>query len=150
MISKEIPKSSEIYPFSVTSVKRIYGSWNNTLIEDVTCKNCNKIFKKYLKEIKRYSNNFCSKSCSAIYNNKHKTTGFRVSKLEIYLQENLKGYNFDFNNRSIYDGLKLDIYIDKLKLAFEINGIVHYKPIYGKEKFDKIVKKDILKKYTQK
>jgi hypothetical protein len=158
--SNKIPTSSETYPFSVTSVKRICGSWNNALIEaniplridkttvklvDVTCKNCNKTFKKYLKEIKRSLNNYCSSSCSAIYNNKHKTTGFRVSKLEIYLQENLKGYNFDFNNRIICYGLELDIYIDDLKLAFEINGIVHYKPIYGKEKFDKIVKKDILK-----
>ena len=32
-----------------------------------------------------------------------------------------------------------------MKLAFEINGITHYKPIYGEEKFQKIVKNDLQK-----
>jgi hypothetical protein len=30
----------------------------------------------------------------------------------------------------------LDIYIPSLKLAFELNGIFHYEPIYGKEKLE--------------
>lgn len=57
----------------------------------------------------------------------------------------LEGYSFEYNNRNICDGLELDIFIPELKLAFEINGIVHYKPIYGEEKFNKIKEKDILK-----
>lgn len=32
----------------------------------------------------------------------------------------------------------MDIYFPKLKLAIQINGIVHYKPIYGLEKFQRI------------
>ena len=112
---------------------------------EVNCKECNIKFKKSINQIIKYENNFCSRKCSSKYNNRNKKTGFRVFKLEVYLQKNLKGYKFDFNNRSICDGLELDIYIDKLKIAFEINGIVHYKLIYGKEKYENIVKKDILK-----
>ena len=37
---------------------------------------------------------------------------------------------------------ELDIYIPSLKLAFELNGIFHYEPIYGKEKFDKTISND--------
>lgn len=159
-INKIIPKHTEYknynFPFGTSSIKERFGTWNNALIEagiplnrqdpiKVNCLECNIEFKKRVGQINSTKNNFCSSSCSAIYNNKHKITGFRISKLEVYLQENLKGYNFDFNNRKICDGLELDIYIDELKLGIEINGIVHYKPIYGKEKLDKIIKKDILK-----
>lgn len=36
----------------------------------VDCKNCNCSFNKRLSQINRTNNNFCSKSCAAIYNNK--------------------------------------------------------------------------------
>jgi hypothetical protein len=91
------------------------------------------------------NNNFCSKSCAGTYNNTHRKTGNRISKLELFLQEHLSGYYFDYNNRKICEGLELDIYIPDLKLAFEISGIVHYKPIYGEEKFQNIIEKDKLK-----
>lgn len=109
---------------------------------EVKCEQCNILFKKHVKEIKKSNNNFCSRSCSGTYNNQHRTTGNRISKLEIFLQEHLTGYNFEYNNRNICDGLELDIFIPDLKLAFEISGIVHYKPIYGEEKFNKIIEKD--------
>ena len=32
---------------------------------------------------------------------------------------------------------ELDIYIPSLKLAFELNGIVHYEPIYGLDQLGK-------------
>jgi hypothetical protein len=37
---------------------------------------------------------------------------------------------------------ELDIYIPSLKLAFELNGIFHYEPIFGNEKLNKIQKND--------
>ena len=40
------------------------------------------------------------------------------------------------------DGLEVDIAIPSLKLAIEWNGIVHFKPIYGKRKLKKIQFKD--------
>lgn len=42
-----------------------------------------------------------------------------------------------FNSKKII-GSELDIYFPKLKLAFEINGVFHYQPIYGEDKFKRI------------
>lgn len=36
----------------------------------VNCKNCNEEFDKRLSEIKKTKNNFCTRNCAAIYNNK--------------------------------------------------------------------------------
>ena len=111
----------------------------------VFCKNCNSEFTKSLSNIKNTKNNFCSMSCSATYNNTHKTTGTRRSKLEVYLEKHIKeiyGEEFAlFNNKEII-GSELDIYIPSLKLAFELNGIFHYEPIYGKEKLKSIQNND--------
>lgn len=37
---------------------------------------------------------------------------------------------------------ELDIYIPSLKLAFELNGLFHYEPIFSKEKLDNIQNND--------
>ena len=102
----------------------------------VECKNCSKKFHKSLAEQKKTKNHFCSRSCAATYNNTHKKTGTRISKLEVFLQEQLsQEYNFDFHfNRKDAINSELDIYIPELNLAFELNGIFHYEPIYGDEK----------------
>jgi len=115
--------------------------------EKINCTNCNEIFYKKQSEIKKSKsgNHFCSKSCSTSYNNKHKTHGTRRSKLEIYLEEQLiKLYpkiNFHFNRKDAINS-ELDIYIPSLKLAFELNGIFHYEPIFGSEKLKKIQNND--------
>lgn len=84
-------------------------------------------------------NKFCNSSCAASYHNAHKTTGFRRSKLEIYLEKELPklfpNLLIIYNDRKEV-GYELDIYIPSLKLAFELNGIFHYEPIYGKEKLE--------------
>lgn len=38
---------------------------------------------------------------------------------------------FICNDRKLLKGLELDFYFPDLKLAFELNGITHYEPIYG-------------------
>ena len=80
---------------------------------------------------------FCSSSCSATYTNTHKTTGIRRSKLEIWLETQLsKLYptlEIHYCRKDAING-ELDIYIPSLKLAFELNGVFHYEPIYGTEK----------------
>ena len=76
---------------------------------------------------------FCSRSCAGSYNNTHKTKGYRRSKLEIWIEERLtKLYpklEIHFNKTNTINA-ELDIYIPSLKLAFELNGIFHYEPIY--------------------
>lgn len=105
--------------------------------EKVNCAHCQKELIKKTCEIKKTKNHFCSLSCSATYNNTHKTHGTRRSKLEIYLEEKLKflypEIHFDFNKKDAINS-ELDIYIPSFKLAFELNGIYHYEPIHGQEK----------------
>lgn len=108
------------------------------------CATCGKKFYKRPSDQKKTKNNFCSRSCAATYNNTHKLSGTRVSKLEVFLQEQLKkNYNFGFHfNRKDTINSELDIYIPELKLAFELNGIFHYEPIYGPEKLSQIQNND--------
>lgn len=111
----------------------------------VNCKNCNKKFYKIKAEIKRSPNHFCSQSCAAIYRNTHKTQGTKRSKLEVYLEDKLTSIypnlHIDYNKKDAINS-ELDIYIPSLKLAFELNGIFHYEPIYGTEKLNQIQNND--------
>ena len=88
---------------------------------------------------------FCSQSCAGTYNNAHKITGNRRSKLEYYLEKQLTKLYPNivilFNDKSTINS-ELDIYIPSLKLAFELNGIFHYEPIYGQDKLDQIQNND--------
>lgn len=111
----------------------------------IYCLNCNKKIKKRFNEFKKSNNHFCSNSCAAKYNNTHKTKGNRRSKLEQWLENELVKLYPDleifFNNKNIINS-ELDIYIPSLKLAFELNGIFHYEPIYGNEKLTQIKNND--------
>lgn len=111
----------------------------------VVCEHCSKSFKKKQAEINKTKHNFCCLSCAAKYNNAHKTKGTRISKLEKWLQIQLplKYPNLEFHfNKIDTINAELDIYIPSLSLAFELNGIFHYEPIYGQEKLDKTQNND--------
>lgn len=88
---------------------------------------------------------FCNQSCSASFNNKNKTYGTRRSKLEIYLEQKLTEFypnlKILYSNKTII-GSELDIYIPSLKLAFELNGIFHYEPIFGNKKLNQTQNND--------
>ena len=136
------------------AVKRYFGTWNKAMFsifgkvkhaspvpkQEVTCNNCSINFFKVSSQIK-HSNNFCSKSCAATFNNKNKKHGSRRSKLEVWLEQELvriyPNLVFQFNSKEAI-GSELDIYIPSLKLAFELNGIFHYEPIFGDKKLDQI------------
>ena len=115
--------------------------------EFVTCTECFTPFTKIKSQI-RSSNNFCNRSCANSYNNKNKTHGIRRSKYEVQLEKILKETYptllIKFSDKTII-GSELDVYIPSLKLAFEIQGIFHYEPIFGQEKLDQIQKNDLLK-----
>jgi hypothetical protein len=102
------------------------------------CKTCNKGVVK--SRDKRRKSLFCSRRCSAIWHNSHKTTGTKRSKLERWLEEKLPAaypdLKFIFNDTSAIQA-ELDIYVPELSLAFELNGIFHYEPIFGLEKLNK-------------
>lgn len=111
------------------------------------CAECGKIVKRNIKHLKKIKSNnfFCNSSCAASYNNKHKSFGIRVSKLEKFIQENLAK---DFPELEIIYNQKeaisseLDIFIPKFLTAIEISGIYHFEPIYGTKTLQKIQKND--------
>lgn len=118
-------------------------NWNPRIL--VQCKHCQKEVLKEGNQIKKSPNNFCSSSCAASFNNTHKSHGYRRSKLEKWLEEQLPTLfpNLDFHfNRKDAILSELDIYIPSLKLAFELNGIFHYEPIYGADKLCQIQNND--------
>jgi hypothetical protein len=113
-----------------------------------TCIQCGNQFKKQYHRVKTRPNHFCSHTCSATYNNQHKTHGIRRSKLEEYLETDLTKLYPDLDihfNRKDAIGSELDIYIPSLNIAFELNGIFHYEPIFGVDKLKKISKNDLNK-----
>jgi very-short-patch-repair endonuclease len=117
---------------------------------DLACVTCGKIFTRAPAQITGSGRNksdrsFCSRSCATTYNNTHKTTGTRRSKLESYLEERLRTEFHDLllicNGKDAI-GSELDFYFPQLRLAIELNGIFHYEPIYGTDKLEQIQAND--------
>lgn len=114
---------------------------HHTTAVNITCLWCNNSFTKILSQFKRTKNHFCSQSCAAKYSNRHKKHGTRRSKLEVFLESKIKSNYPDlevqYNSTNAIE-MELDIFIPKLILAIEINGIFHYQPIYGETKLQSI------------
>jgi len=140
----------ETYDFKRTNhnfcSKTCYGISQRKTIETI-CGNCEKIVetKPAILNNSKSGRVFCSQSCAASYNNTLKRKS-RRSKIEIALF-NLLIREFPQlqilpNDKTMLDGFEVDIAIPELKLGIEWNGIVHFKPIYGQTKLDKIKDKD--------
>lgn len=109
------------------------------------CNTCGITIYRRPGDIKKSKKIYCSSSCFAKYNNKNRSTGTKRSKLELFIESELsKMYPFLYikYNKTQTINAELDIYIPELSLAFELNGIVHYEPIYGPEKLSKIQNND--------
>lgn len=112
---------------------------------ELNCTNCNNPMIKRYSQHKRTSHHFCSLSCSAQWNNTHKKHGTRRSKLESWIETELTKLYPDLEvhfNRKDTINSELDIYFPSLSLAFELNGIFHYEPIFGKDKLNQIENND--------
>lgn len=109
------------------------------------CLQCNETVFKAPSVFKKVPNTFCSKSCAATYNNTHKTKGTRRSKLEVYLESQIRetypNINVLCNDKTVINS-ELDFYFPELQLAIELNGILHFEPIYGDSKLTQIQTND--------
>jgi hypothetical protein len=117
--------------------------------KEVECETCFIKFTKQLCQINATQHNFCSRKCSATYHNANKKSGTRRSKLEKFIEEKIK-INFP-NLECLYNdittiGSELDFYFPKSKLAIQINGLLHFKPIYGDKKYHRILELDSIKR----
>lgn len=117
------------------------SSQHRNIKKSVNCKWCLKQFQKINSQFSRTKNHFCSRNCAGSYNSTQRRRS-RRSKSEIMLfnliKEAFPTLNVIPNDKSMLNGLEVDIAIPELNLAIEWNGIVHFKPIYGEEKLNKI------------
>ena len=113
-----------------------------------TCKTCLSDILKSKSQLR--TNNFCSRSCAAKYNNLHKTKGTRRSKLEIFLEKQIRTMypqiKLICNDKTAINS-ELDFNFPDLHLAIELNGILHFEPIYGNNKLEQIQTNDSKKSF---
>lgn len=109
------------------------------------CEQCNIEFTKKPYEVRRTSHHYCSKPCFAYWHNAHKNKGTRRSKIEHFLEKRINDSYPKLallcNKRDVIAS-ELDLYFPDLSLAIELNGIVHYEPIYGLQTLSRIQRKD--------
>lgn len=128
------PKSSKIeYCSHQCSVGKTRKQKETKLVH-LICKQCKQSFTKLAYHHKQRQYKFCSRQCSS----KGKTiTQPRRSQHEKLLYELLvkrfSTLTILNNNRTIFNGLEIDIWIPELKLAIEWNGPFHYQPIFGEK-----------------
>lgn len=152
----KIPSKNEylkLGQFSEQAITSKFGFWNKALKtifgetnEDqhkaklLVCEWCQKNCFQKPCQIRQNKHHFCSLSCSSSFAQKNKKYGTNKSKMEKYLANKLQDQypNLDviYNSKKAI-GLELDIYIPVLAIAFEINGIFHYKSIFGQNKLQK-------------
>jgi hypothetical protein len=114
---------------------------------ELKCDQCHNQFQRnkalHLKVTKLGSKHcFCSQKCSRLYT---RHSFGRRSTLEEWIESKLKidfpNLAINYNDQTTIDG-ELDIFIPSMGLAFEINGLGHYRPIYGGRAYSKRIKKD--------
>lgn len=112
---------------------------------NLKCEQCGQDIVKNQYRHNKNKHYFCSQSCSTKYMHAHRKWGCRRSKLEKWIEEQLiklyPNLEIHFNRKDTINS-ELDIYIPSLKLAFELNGIFHYEPIYGESKLSQIQNND--------
>jgi len=127
--------------------QKINGNYDKIIVK---CNQCGKECEKLRYVYKRHKLAFCNKSCRGKYFVQFNGLGGDKrsqleEKIESYLKNDYPNLDIIFNDRNVCYSMELDIYIPSLKLAIEINGPVHFEPIYGQETLESIQKKDATK-----
>lgn len=115
---------------------------------EYACTYCDKKFLKY-KGTVHSEKVFCSHKCVGTYYSKFSKRKAR-SNLELFISKKLEE-NFPYlevihSDKNQCNGLELDFYFPAINLAIEINGPVHYLPIYGDKYLLSIQERDERKK----
>lgn len=110
---------------------RLRGKW-----AIFNCGFCNKEIERLKSRFKRVKHSFfCCLSCASKWAQANKCSGSNRSKMEQWIEENLTisfpELEIEYNNKNVCGTYELDVYIPSLKLAFELNGILHYEDIFG-------------------
>ncbi len=94
------------------------------------CEKCKKTVIVSPSHYNRARHHFCSRECRSKFT-------FKESFVEVQFEELVKKLDIKYerNNRSVLGRLELDFYFPNINFAVEINGIIHYKPIYGEDHF---------------
>jgi endogenous inhibitor of DNA gyrase (YacG/DUF329 family) len=113
----------------------------------VTCMHCGDEFTRKRSSIGKTKSGkfFCSSSCSAKHSNALRQWS-RRSKSEKELYDHLVVTFPDLeilpNDKTMLDGLEVDVAIPSLSLAIEWNGAVHFKPMFGESHLAKTQERD--------
>lgn len=116
----------------------------------VVCQNCKKSFERRTSHIRK--NIFCSKKCEGIGMKDFRSSisiqkrSFGECAIVHLLKKNFPQLVIENNNRKELDGLEMDIWLPELKVCIEYNGIHHFKPVYGNERFLKTQSADLRKR----
>lgn len=117
-------------------------------IIEVECKWCSVKFYRKERLANRQQVHLCSYTCSSSYKETLIKRGYKRSKFELYTEDRLiSEYPFlslKFNDKKVI-GKELDIYIETINTAIEINGPYHYKPLKGFKALNRTIRNDIQK-----
>lgn len=113
---------------------------------DYNCRQCNALFKRRRVEIARTRVGFCCSACANRYNAAHGKQGMTRSQFEVWTESRLNhdypNLTIHYNDRTLLKRSELDIFIPSLDTGIEINGPVHYDPIYGDKQLKTVQRND--------
>ncbi len=141
------------YPISLDFCGRACRDKSKETRVMVPCTLCGKPVSRRPCDIKAWKRTYCSKSCAMkdrMQRGEITHKKFKRSKAETYLVRQLRRkfptLEIRANARDVLPRqLEIDIFIPAAKVAIELNGPTHYRPIFGKEELKKVKNRDAIK-----